>query len=75
MKALEFDSQVVSQGRIQLPPGVADQIPEGSSVRVILLLDESEAENWRKLSLDRFSAAYAEEDAVYEQLENGATLR
>jgi hypothetical protein len=45
---------------------------------VILLLDagdSGDAEGWRKLSLDRFSAAYAEEDAVYEKLDDGPPVR
>lgn len=68
MKALEFDGQVENSGRIRIPPEVASQIPEGSVVRVIVLLDAGEDESWRRLGFDRFSAAYSEEDAVYEKL-------
>jgi hypothetical protein len=75
MKALEFDSQVANHGEIKLPPEVADQVPEGSVVRVILLLDAGEDESWRHLSLDRFSAAYSDDDAVYEKLDHGPALR
>jgi hypothetical protein len=78
MKALEFDTQIANRDRIPVPPDVADQIPEGSTLRVILLLDTGDtddAEGWRQLSLDRFSAAYSEEDAVYEKLDDGPPLR
>lgn len=75
MKALEFDGQVANHDLIRVPPDVADQIPEGSAVRVILLLDTGEDEGWRQLGLDRFSAAYSEEDAVYEKLDRGPSLR
>jgi hypothetical protein len=44
-------------------------------VRVIILLDTGEDESWRQLSLERFSAAYSDEDAVYEKLDHGAELR
>jgi len=77
MKALEFDTQVANHDQIRVPPDVAAQIPEGSSLRVILLLDaeDTDAERWRQLSLDRFSAAYSEEDAVYEKLDDGPSVR
>jgi len=75
MKALEFDTQVANRDQIRVPPDVADQIPEGSVLRVILLLDSGEDEGWKQLSLDRFSAAYSEEDAVYEKLDYGPPVR
>ena len=67
MKAFEFDSRLANN-EIQLPPDLANQIPEGAEVRVILLLRTSEEETWRQQSLDNFSAAYADEDAIYESL-------
>ena len=75
MKALEFHGQVAEHGQIQVPPEVAGQIPEGSIVHVILLVDAGEDDTWRQLGLDRFSSAYSEEDAVYEKLNNGPALR
>jgi|KBSMisStandDraft_5_1062788.scaffolds.fasta_scaffold1244154_2 hypothetical protein len=75
MKALEFESRLANKDQIQLPPDVAKQIPEGSAVRVILLFDSGEDETWRQLSLERFSAAYADEDAVYENLIHGPASR
>ena len=68
MKAIEFESELTSNDRILIPPDVARQLPSGSHVRVILLLDAGEAEDWRNLSLQRFAAAYAPEDSVYEKL-------
>jgi hypothetical protein len=53
--------------QIELPPEVAQQIPEGSPVRVILLFDSGEDESWRQLSLERFAGAYCEGDSVYEK--------
>jgi hypothetical protein len=75
MKALEFDGQVANHGQIRVPHDIADQIPDGTVVRVILLVDAGEDESWRQLCLDRFSAAYSEEDSVYEKLDNGPALR
>jgi hypothetical protein len=78
MKALEFDTRVANRDQIRVPPDVADQIPEGSTLRVILLLDtgdKDDDEGWRQLSLNRFSEAYSEEDAVYEKLDDGPPVR
>jgi hypothetical protein len=75
MKALEFESRVANRDRIELPPDVARQIPQGSSVRVILLLDSGEDEDWRQLGLERFAAAYCEEDSIYEKLVDGPASR
>jgi hypothetical protein len=69
MKALEFDTQLANHDQIRVPAEVADQIPEGSVLRVILLLGTGEDDGWSQLGLDRFAAAYSEEDAVYEKLE------
>jgi len=75
MKALEFESRVANKDRIELPPEVAEQIPEGSSIRVILLFEPGEDESWRQLGLERFAAAYCEEDSVYEKLIDGPAVR
>jgi len=75
MKAWEFESRLANTEQIQIPSGIAQQIPEGSAVRVILLFDTDEDESWHQLSLERFSAAYAEEDAVYEKLIHGPARR
>jgi len=75
MKTLEFNGRVANHDQIRIPPDVAEQIPEGSVVRVIIRLDAPEDESWRQASLDRFSAAYSEEDAVYEKLDHGPAPR
>jgi hypothetical protein len=67
MKALEFQSRLADNDQIRVPPEFASQIPDGSAVRVVLLFDSDE-ESWKQTSLERFSAAYSEEDAIYEQL-------
>lgn len=75
IKALEFESRVTNQDQIEIPPEVAQQISEGSPVRVILLFESGEDESWRQLSLERFAGAYCEEDSVYEKLIDGPAAR
>jgi len=74
MKALEFESKMAGKDRIFVPPELASQIPDGAPVRVILLFD-SDDESWLGTSLETFSAAYAEEDTIYEQLIDGPAAR
>ncbi len=64
MKAYEFDSRL-AKNEIPIPPEVADRIPEGTEVRVILLLRTGEDEAWRQSSLDSFGDAYVDDDAIY----------
>lgn len=68
MKAVEFEGQLTSGDNIRIPPEVAGQLPPGSHVRVILLWEGHEEEDWRRLSQASFAAAYAPEDSVYEKL-------
>lgn len=68
MKAVEFEGQLTSGDQIQVPPDVAHELPAGSHVRVILLWESGEEDDWRRLSQERFASAYAPEDSVYEKL-------
>ena len=68
MKALEFDAQLTSGDRIHVPEAVVRELPESAHLRVILLWESDEDEEWRKLTSERFSTAYVPEDSVYEQL-------
>ena len=74
MKAIEFEGKLVGQRSIPVPDDVARELPADSRVRVILLFD-AEDPDWRALSAERFAAAYAPEDNVYEELLNGPPAR
>jgi hypothetical protein len=49
MKAIEFDAQLTSGDRIQIPLEVARELPESGHIRVILLWQAGEDEEWREL--------------------------
>ena len=68
MKAVEFEGRLAADDRIEIPPEVARQVPEDSRLRVILMWGEDDEDGWRKLAMERFTAAYAPEDSVYEKL-------
>jgi len=69
MKAVEFESTVAPGGQIPLPPEVASEIPAGEQLRVVVMWENSDSDlAWRNAGREGFEAAYAPEDAVYEQL-------
>ena len=68
MKAVEFGSRWEANNRIEIPPEVANQLPAGSDIRVIVLWDSSEDEAWRRAGMQSFAAAYAPEDSIYDEL-------
>lgn len=69
MKAVEFETTVTPSGAITLPPEVAAEIPAGEPLRVVVMWQQSSLDTeWRDAGRRAFEAAYAPEDAVYEQL-------
>jgi hypothetical protein len=75
MKAVEFEGKVTPDGQIAVPAEIAGQLPPGGSLHVVLQWDAGvdaagvdEDGLWRTQGRQRFEAAYAPEDAVYEQL-------
>ena len=72
MKALEFQSQLNSDKSLPVPSAVAQAIPEGQKVRVLVLLAEStEDEEWEQQAALEFGQGYSDGDAIYDQLSNG----
>lgn len=68
VKAVEFEGRVAPTEQIAVPGEIARHIPAGSNVRVILLWEEGGQEDWQDFARERFAAAYAPEDSVYEEL-------
>jgi len=70
MKAVEFEGTVTANGQIAIPAEIAEQLPLGEPLRVVVQWDGSDDEDgaWRTLGRQRFEAAYAPEDSVYDQL-------
>ena len=70
MKAVEFEGTVTPNGQIAIPAEIARQLPRRESLHVVLQWDAAADEDgfWRAQGRQRFEAAYAPEDAVYDQL-------
>ena len=76
MKTVEFEGTVAPNGQIAVPPDVARQIPAGEPVHIVVLWETSHLDaDWRDAGRQRFEAAYAPEDSVYEQLIDDAPAR
>lgn len=77
MKAVEFEGTVTPNGHIAVPAEIAEQLPPGEPLDIVLRWDAAADEDrvWRAQGRERFEAAYAPEDAVYEQLMDEAPTR
>jgi hypothetical protein len=70
MNAVEFEGTVTPSGQIAVPAEIAEQLPPGESLHVVLQWDAAPDEDsaWRTRGRQRFEAAYVPEDAIYDQL-------
>ena len=70
MKAVEFKGTITPNGQIAIPAEIVGQVPSGQPLHVVLQWDAAADEDstWRTQGRQRFEAAYAPEDAVYDQL-------
>lgn len=69
MKAIEFQSELTSEGVLKVPARAVDLIPPGQRVRVLVLLSESlDDQAWEQLAASEFGQGYAESDGIYDQL-------
>jgi len=69
MKALEFEARLDTADNLRVPENLAAQIPKEESVRVIVLVPESnEDEAWRQLAQREFLRGYSESDSIYDAI-------
>jgi len=69
MKAVEFQSQLSSDQTLTVPASVADRIPVGRQLRVLVLIPENDVDQeWEQLAAMEFGQGYADDDAIYHQL-------
>jgi hypothetical protein len=69
MKAVDFEGTITANGQIAVPAEIAGQLPPGESLHVVLRWDRGDEDDaWRTEGRRRFEAAYAPEDAIFEQL-------
>ena len=73
MKAYEFPAKVTTEGKIELPDTVLQQLPHNQQVKVIILVnelseDEEDDKVWHRLAAEQLLKGYSEEDAIYDTI-------
>lgn len=73
MKAYEFPAQITTEGKIELPDTVLQQLPHNQQVKVIILVNESSEDEkddkaWHRLATEQLLKGYSEEDAIYDTI-------
>ncbi len=69
METADFRGEMRPDGKIEVPPEIASQIPAGEKVAVLLTWGCCEEERaWQEAGLRCFESAYAPDDSVYKQL-------
>jgi hypothetical protein len=69
MKAIEFQTQIHSSDAIEIPQSYQDQLKAHQTVRVIVLIEDTEDESWKKHITKQFFSGYSDEDAIYDTLQ------
>ncbi len=70
MAAIEFRVRVGPDRTLTIPAEYADRIAADGTVRVILLdPDDEEDRTWGRLASEQLLGAYADEDAIYDDIE------
>ena len=72
MKAYELPVTLSEDGKLDIPAGLAAELPRGETIRVIILVpemtDSEENELWHNMVAEQFLAGYAESDSVYDTI-------
>lgn len=72
MKAIEFQTKIRPDGKIDVPDTFFKKLQHAQMVRVIVLISEPrdirlEEQAWKRLTAEQFLAGYGNSDAVYDQ--------
>ncbi|MEH2242677.1 hypothetical protein [Nostoc sp.] len=73
IKAYEFPANVTTEGKIELPNTVLQQLANNQQVKVILLVTEPTEEKqeeaaWHRLAAEQLLKGYSEDDAIYDTI-------
>ena len=69
MTTVEFQTTLNADRTISVPAAVAEKIPAGQPIRVLILIDNGDPDReWEQLAATEFGQGYADSDAIYDQL-------
>jgi hypothetical protein len=72
VETYQFEAVLQSDQCLRVPAEVAQALPAGQVVRVVLLVgDDKEDEDWKRFAMDQLFKGYGEEDDAYDQLPTG----
>ena len=72
MQVYEIPIDMTPEGKLELPRALMEKMKHGQSVRLIVLLDESENDDHdsdlARLAAERFFAGYNDADSIYDAI-------
>lgn len=73
MKAYEFPANVTTEGKIELPNAILQQLTNNQQVKVIILVNEpteqeEEEAAWHRLAAGQLLKGYNQDDAIYDTI-------
>lgn len=67
MKAYEYLAEILPDGHLSIPEDLKDKLSGESKIRVMLLLEDENAQ-WRNFAVSEFMSGYDAKDAIYDRL-------
>jgi len=67
MRAIEFNTTLNNNKKIDIPVRFQKEVEKNNSVRVLILIEElSDEQAWKKLNQTTFLSGYSEKDSIYD---------
>jgi hypothetical protein len=71
MKAVAFQSELRPDDTLSVPTNIAEKIPRGQAVQVVVLVaEDAEDHAWEEVGAADLGMGYADSDAIYDKLSN-----
>ena len=67
MLPIEFQTELIGQSSLPLPPEVVAQLPKSGRATVVVLLQDAEDSEWRAAAYELFMRDDDTQDAVYDR--------
>lgn len=67
MRPIEFETELEGKSFLTIPEEIAARLPKHGHAKVILLLEDADDAEWRKVSYEQFMKEDPPEDSVYDK--------
>ena len=72
MKAYDLLLQLTEDGKLDLPPELAEKLPRNEWLRIVIMVpggdEDREDEMWRRLATEHLFKEYSEADSIYDTI-------